>query len=117
MRISDWSSDVCSSDLQRPGALRCQFPLEMDDALSQRHGIRPEAPLDKHDPAITDQHHAAATRPIARITHERRRQHPFQPEPDDGDRKSTRLNSSNSSASRMPASASNKKKRTNTMYS
>src|SRR3546814_15735912 len=37
---------------QRPGALRCQFPLEMDDALSQRHGIRPEAPLDKPDPAI-----------------------------------------------------------------
>src|SRR3546814_2834787 len=56
----------------------------MDDALSQRHGIRPEAPLGKHDPAITDQHHAAATRPIARITHERRRQHPFQLEPDAG---------------------------------
>src|SRR3546814_11910787 len=26
MRISDWSSDVCSSDLSRPGGLRCPPP-------------------------------------------------------------------------------------------
>src|SRR3546814_3389208 len=27
MRISDWSSDVCSSDLEEPGAMRRQVPL------------------------------------------------------------------------------------------
>src|SRR3546814_8789162 len=33
MRISDWSSDVCSSDLQRPGAIAGEAPMETLKAM------------------------------------------------------------------------------------
>src|SRR3546814_15139167 len=51
MRISDWSSDVCSSDLQRPVALegegRGPLPHSLSDARRRRraaaqHGRRSE---------------------------------------------------------------------------
>src|SRR3546814_15322308 len=41
MRISDWSSDVCSSDLQRLGDLeRLQGRVAADQRLDQRAGGR-----------------------------------------------------------------------------
>src|SRR3546814_7851628 len=52
MRISDWSSDVCSSDLQRHVA--DVHPADVATELVQRHGLL-EARLD-HQPA--DEIHA-----------------------------------------------------------
>src|SRR3546814_7828955 len=92
MRISDWSSDVCSSD------------LEQADLRRQRKHADEQRPPGREgdgDDKIGD----------------RRRGH--HPRPDEteavhhitdlgnllGDRKSTRLNSSHSCASRMPSSA------------
>src|SRR3546814_1310625 len=50
MRISDWSSDVCSSDLERPGdgggdRLRPapDNPHQVDDLLSRRAAADPAA--------------------------------------------------------------------------
>src|SRR3546814_11410699 len=45
MRISDWSSDVCSSDLVRsPGhGARNEDPDDADDGRRQRHGPVPDA--------------------------------------------------------------------------
>src|SRR3546814_10447069 len=37
MRISDWSSDVCSSDLQRPVPLHDRLPPEQ---VAPHHGLR-----------------------------------------------------------------------------
>src|SRR3546814_18648117 len=36
MRISDWSSDVCSSDLKSPGNPVCEVDLEIDALLRTR---------------------------------------------------------------------------------
>src|SRR3546814_4262300 len=43
MRISDWSSDVCSSDLKTTGARGCQCllkPLEIAKSIGYRHFSR-----------------------------------------------------------------------------
>src|SRR3546814_5005108 len=40
MRISDWSSDVCSSDLRRHLSVRRRFPLGRRDAHSDRSFAR-----------------------------------------------------------------------------
>src|SRR3546814_6874813 len=45
MRISDWSSDVCSSDLTRAAELS-QLPLLADELLGQAH-LFPEGRLDQ----------------------------------------------------------------------
>src|SRR3546814_4625138 len=45
MRISDWSSDVCSSDLTRSAELS-QLPLLADELLGQAH-LFPEGRLDQ----------------------------------------------------------------------
>src|SRR3546814_7091645 len=57
MRISDWSSDVCSSDLQSPGPVRirsCQPWTRPGSTFRSLHA-RPSAfqrPIKTHDPRI-----------------------------------------------------------------
>src|SRR3546814_11670012 len=46
MRISDWSSDVCSSDLSPLGAARTELPLHKYESL--RYGVAPERKPDVH---------------------------------------------------------------------
>src|SRR3546814_4136121 len=84
MRISDWSSDVCSSDLRRSRALTELTDADwqgVDDLIAQ---IRTEA---------------AVLAELAASPELGRRKQLY------ADRKSTRLNSSHSCASRMPSSA------------
>src|SRR3546814_4589577 len=117
MRISDWSSDVCSSDLGPEiaaenvdvelealvGRLRRRIPVGDDDAAEgvgrgqrhERHGVEGGAPqigIDA-DAAIA----AAASRPVGRLVADAYAVV--------ADRKSTRLNSSHYCASSMPSSA------------
>src|SRR3546814_7790018 len=40
MRISDWSSDVCSSDLGSPGLARREVPLWPENSSVLQDGIR-----------------------------------------------------------------------------
>src|SRR3546814_3890835 len=123
MRISDWSSDVCSSDLgagslaalfghgdecvqQRIGAARrTVYPLLAQSSAEPRTtgtlagrvehgGVGHAGPLD--DRARGFQGHLGSVPASAAAA---------------GDRKSTRLNSSHSCASRMPSSACKTKKR------
>src|SRR3546814_5068465 len=42
MRISDWSSDVCSSDLKTPGAKRRRFPVIFGKANVVEQRINPD---------------------------------------------------------------------------
>src|SRR3546814_2178923 len=58
MRISDWSSDVCSSDLRRAGeAIHCQKTRG-----DTRHGS-PAGPILEHGGVVHPAHHLAA-RPV-----------------------------------------------------
>src|SRR3546814_1453965 len=101
MRISDWSSDVSSSDLSETGdriTVRDAVELGRTPWLSALH------PFSADDNAVVLRALAAVDMKgfAARHWHtlsggERQRVHI--------DRKSTRLNSSNSCASRMPSSA------------
>src|SRR3546814_3526647 len=102
MRISDWSSDVCSSDL-------IELCLaEIDLLIGRQH---PHRRLDR--PAVDDR-----SLRVAQFGEDRRHtlfaigridDHPRRREIDravgEFDRKSTRLNSSHSCAYRMPSSA------------
>src|SRR3546814_17014818 len=45
MRISDWSSDVCSSDLTDERPFRLALQLSADDPLHLSVGVRPERDL------------------------------------------------------------------------
>src|SRR3546814_16726911 len=62
MRISDWSSDVCSSDLlhERPYALH---PFPGFGRLFEIHASAPDMPPDSSRPA----HVLILTRPIGRV--------------------------------------------------
>src|SRR3546814_19608319 len=66
MRISDWSSDVCSSDLQAMGALHAVYAAER-----ARHADRAAlVAADGHlDLAGTDQRAAARRRAAGRLAH------------------------------------------------
>src|SRR3546814_15357778 len=81
MRISDWSSDVCSSDLQAPGALRCERWRQPPGAVAEavepqrrgEHGAEREgeplvAGVARGD--ATEQHHGIdiAVREIGRAS-------------------------------------------------
>src|SRR3546814_6700402 len=100
MRISDWSSDVCSSDLDQPGTIKRQritrlpainlvAPVEQDATHVHRmFGIAIGFGFDEGWPA-------AGARALDRLEHCCLHR----------DRKSTRLNSSHYCASRMPSSA------------
>src|SRR3546814_3525093 len=114
MRISDWSSDVCSSDLVRY-VCPCGADQEIDLVLTtlqtfQNNLLSVEACRDKDDDADpVDLHPCRMRRAVegadnahAEIGGSRKA----------GDRKSTRLTSSHSCADRMPLSAYTKKKTT-----
>src|SRR3546814_1878069 len=103
MRISDWSSDVCSSDLvQVPSGSRRQKAGATDETADRhcRLSLRTAAPVASDacrgdcDPSA---HGRAGTFCAGTSRFER-------------DRKSTRLNSSHSCATSKPSSASQKKK-------
>src|SRR3546814_2124659 len=105
MRISDWSSDVCSSDLHRV----CLEHAALEDRLRVRR-------LDRVLDRVPVEGHAdvEAVRPC-RLRRERRAPHRTQHQAvaglglqfgvARGDRKSTRLNSSHYFSSRMPSSS------------
>src|SRR3546814_1479514 len=108
MRISDWSSDVCSSDLdeseiafaplqrQRDDRRRC-VPTT-GDALDVAHDhIGLVVATANHQPARAFRHETAQQQ---NAEAEQRADAEA-----DTDRKSTRLNSSHSCATRMPSSA------------
>src|SRR3546814_2905833 len=106
MRISDWSSDVCSSDLRYWNAIVGNGGQESQcgwckDKWGLSWQITPRQLMDIYsdpDPAATQRAFEAMMGmqkiDIAKIEAARR-----------GDRKSTRLNSSHSCASRIPSSA------------
>src|SRR3546814_8285053 len=121
MRISDWSSDVCSSDLDRPvhrpkriqpfddeaaakkGQARAEIWAGHEQADRPRAFLAVEIVADDRNRSRTDDGFAD---PETQAQHEQK---------DDGggetaERKSTRLKSSHSCGSRMPASACKKKK-------
>src|SRR3546814_1673951 len=122
MRISDWSSDVCSSDLTEveaePGSILLDvaqahmMPLEGtcegQMACSTCHVIVAKEDFDRLPPASEMEEDmldlAAGVRRTSRLS--------CQILLTAEDRKSTRLNSSHYCASRMPSSACKKKRRT-----
>src|SRR3546814_1213319 len=114
MRISDWSSDVCSSDLSMPG-------MDMSTmAMDQSEGGT-DLPAGTAPPTPPPQDHAAdrvyPPAAMAEAREELREEQGWRElyqimlnladvQVRDGkDRKSTRLNSSNSCAYRMPSYA------------
>src|SRR3546814_5711778 len=121
MRISDWSSDVCSSDLlARTLLAKTAFQQVRNTVLGGSPGRRPrsaEVPMiierfDRHTLGrlATELHRQAQD--IAEASDvsfaDQRAAHPGPENLLKGgrqDRKSTRLNSSHSCASRMPSSA------------
>src|SRR3546814_10749681 len=103
MRISDWSSDVCSSDLgddvdRRDSGGRGQGLWHRTPELRKRHSARSDA--------VRGRRHLSGWKRLSRKAAGSRY---------DLDRKSTRLNSSHSCPSRMPSSAC-KKKRAGRIY-
>src|SRR3546814_2732900 len=127
MRISDWSSDVCSSDLQpRAGAVIAAVddvgrlvesgdaaPVDppdrvgaaLDRAAEGAHGVggrQHDLALEQSlDEALADREAAEEQRPV--------RDRLVTRHPERSDRKSTRLNSSHQCAYRMQVSAGQKK--------
>src|SRR3546814_4656923 len=106
MRISDWSSDVCSSDLGRA-------PFHAWQAHQETTGHKPPVNGDAMESQELRRAGLKVTHPRMRILEllEQRSAHHHMTAEDiyrhllDSDRKSTRLNSSHSCASRMPSSA------------
>src|SRR3546814_5048302 len=102
MRISDWSSDVCSSDLQRDSAqgerVFCaggarppvQAMITFIDDNRGLHGVEPICDVLPIAPS-TYHKHVAERRDPARLSARAQRDMAMKPEVD---RKSTRLNSS-----------------------
>src|SRR3546814_3768877 len=120
MRISDWSSDVCSSDLSYPRALAPQpedddLPRDRDRADDEHDVAERPYPAQRFKEALLKELGAA------RIPHARRHARFELEQPDRQqagedhqhkpgvDRKSTRLNSSHQCATRMTSSACKKK--------
>src|SRR3546814_6114699 len=118
MRISDWSSDVCSSDLLDQVEAERSLHEERQARLALSRRAAPMAPLHRHALAAGQQHEAAAA--VALTARVAAAVALGQDEPADTtlrevadearrtiavDRKSTRLNPSHKYASRMPSSA------------
>src|SRR3546814_5899948 len=104
MRISDWSSDVCSSDLTRPReALEAEegsYEIEIigADGVAVRdfeHGLRHRIAMPRMGGEEAGVHHIERPQEVQRGVHrhDRRLHRPMLPA-FDPDRKSTRLNSS-----------------------
>src|SRR3546814_6676801 len=109
MRISDWSSDVCSSDLHDGVAGGASLRLPPRQPHRRPGGAAPRRRAERR-PALDDGRggHARGAAPGSRAAAPTDRQG-GQPAGRNRDRKSTRLNSSNSCAYRMPPSACKKK--------
>src|SRR3546814_5427267 len=92
MRISDWSSDVCSSDLRLPcrGRLQKGEGRHLDRNVAEEHRRRLGLPDRLQPVALVDRQPREAVS-ACEILHRHHR-----------DRKTTRLNSSHYCASRMP---------------
>src|SRR3546814_21184342 len=77
MRISDWSSDVCSSDLMRVGRLVASKPAGLRYGSAARH-IVDETPGGRAAPApqqaVFDRAHSVADRPVVDSRHQIARQ-------------------------------------------
>src|SRR3546814_4904169 len=105
MRISDWSSDVCSSDLY---AVRTCGILPVKNIKIQPHLVF-DITQRASGAASADLRNSASSL-MGGLGSRNSEFHPILPGQTDRvpDRKSTRLNSSHSCASRMPSSASKK---------
>src|SRR3546814_3651093 len=90
MRISDWSSDVCSSDLHRPPTLG-HSPVDAAHESDIRGSHQPLLPKQLESPGSLAGHDRAPVGPLPSppLPDADRRVPPRRP-----DRKSTRLNSS-----------------------
>src|SRR3546814_3017215 len=121
MRISDWSSDVCSSDLLPQGMRHDQDVGEQNGAVEtetaerlKSHLVRRIAVVDEvEEPALLGSKRPVFREIAARLAHQPDRRfsrisaiHGLE---ERQVRKSTCLNSSHICASRMPTSASKKK--------
>src|SRR3546814_9337659 len=118
MRISDWSSDVCSSDLQfRVFATRDGKPVdpkEVQLAITltrlggdvDRFTFRPQGKFLAGQGVVTEPHSFDVE--VVEVTGGKR--HVWKYANPEGDRQSTRLNARHQCASRMPTSASKKNK-------
>src|SRR3546814_9290474 len=109
MRISDWSSDVCSSDLARPVDDRCHPPEGAPGSGQPAQKGHVPRRIGHTKGGLSSKLHAVSDgkgRPPILPLSEGQMSH-YKGSADDRclDRKSTRLNSSKSSASRMPSSA------------
>src|SRR3546814_10367041 len=122
MRISDWSSDVCSSDLPRPNR-RMAAPMSDQFTPAQQHAdaplrlfnsltraVEPFAPIQPNHarvyscgPTVYNYAHLGNLR--AYVFTDTLRRTLLWKGLDVTDRKSTRLNSSHYCAPRMPSSA------------
>src|SRR3546814_946586 len=101
MRISDWSSDVCSSDLPTDGwkmpVSFAALPASDQDAIMRAAGLTRSGKVWKGCEGTSEAD--AKSVEIKDLNHDGR------PEAIVTDRKSTRLNSSHSCAPRMPSPA------------
>src|SRR3546814_9429505 len=119
MRISDWSSDVCSSDLS--GGETDQHEADIVDRRISEQALDVLLP-DRADSAENDrgerqedddllprrERRTLGAHRLDQDAHEQRHRRAL-------DRKSTRLNSLHSCATRMPSSSGNKKSCTTNM--
>src|SRR3546814_14891855 len=57
MRISDWSSDVCSSDLEIPfdRGITAEGPLWFQGRVATRHRLQAHRIIDRHGGALIDE--------------------------------------------------------------
>src|SRR3546814_4723885 len=103
MRISDWSSDVCSSDLLADPAVR----LLTSTVTEKGYCLAPDGTLDLSHPDIVHDlaDRAAPVSIVGWIVAGLAARRAAGTAPFAVDRKSTRLNSSHSCAYRMPSSA------------
>src|SRR3546814_3318778 len=63
MRISDWSSDVCSSDLPQPGQRVIELAVEIVRRRPQRGGVdRQHRPAEPGHRRVIDHHRVAEAR-------------------------------------------------------
>src|SRR3546814_9064460 len=127
-RISDWSSDVCSSDLiQPPLAAAADEAQKLDRDQQYQHAdigeigeilenANREAPDDQRHSQENEEAHRLFPRPRRPIAHRRRieEEQAEGGDPGEEDRKRPRMNTSNKCAQRMPPSARTKKQYTTT---
>src|SRR3546814_6816810 len=98
MRISDWSSDVCSSDLKAARFFGSEAALYFANGFAANVALFASLPQ-RGDLILADELIHASAHDGLRM---KRADHMFAPHNDVKDRKSTRRNSSHKCAYRMP---------------